>query len=293
MTAQLVRDGNIGDILSRRTAAGATFYGYDGNGNVTLLTNGAGQDVAHYRYDAFGNTLEAVGPRAAENPYRFSTKELHGPSGLYDYGFRFYSPGMGRWLNRDPLQEEGGINLYGMVGNNPINNVDEYGLDWYDGFGNWVNDQLFGKPKNYSSDEDGEVQRAVDANAQVKKTGPKAWKVGAEIVMAAAPVPVPKFVPKARIPIWTKGVPRSVSKNAYEHWVKHGGKFPQLKNALQYVQAANNFVRSPPAGTLFKRRGRDVLLYHPASNIFAIRAPSGAPRTMFKPRRGIAYWRQQ
>ena len=128
VTAQLVRDGNIGGILSRTTAAGATFYGYDGNGNVTLLTNGAGQDVGHYRYDAFGNTLEAAGQRAAENPYRFSTKELHGPSGLYDYGFRFYSPSMGRWLNRDPLQEEGGINLYAAMGNDPVNNVDDYGL---------------------------------------------------------------------------------------------------------------------------------------------------------------------
>ena len=129
VTAQIVRDGNISGILSRTTATGATFYGYDGNGNVTLLTDASGTDVAHYRYDAFGNTLEAVGPRASENPYRFSTKELHAASGLYDYGLRFYSPSMGRWINRDPLGEEGGVNLYGFVGNNPVNSVDIYGLD--------------------------------------------------------------------------------------------------------------------------------------------------------------------
>ena len=76
VTAQIVRDGNIGGILSRTTSAGAAFYGYDGNGNVTLLTDAGGTDVGHYRYDAFGNTLEAVGPRAGENSYRFSTKEL-------------------------------------------------------------------------------------------------------------------------------------------------------------------------------------------------------------------------
>ena len=128
ITAQLVRDGNISGILSRLTVNGPAFYGYDGNGNVTLLTDAAGQDVAHYRYDAFGQTLEAAGPRAGENPYRFSTKEQHGPTGLYDYGLRFYSPGMGRWLNRDPLEEEGGINLYAAMGNNPVNSVDEYGL---------------------------------------------------------------------------------------------------------------------------------------------------------------------
>ena len=128
VSAQLVRDGNIGGILSRTTAAGASFYGYDGQGNVTLLTDSAGQDVGHYRYDAFGQTLEAEGPRAVENPYRFSTKELHGPSGLYDYGLRFYSPGMGRWINRDPIREAGGVNLYAMIGNDPINNADAYGL---------------------------------------------------------------------------------------------------------------------------------------------------------------------
>ena len=128
LKAQLVRDGNIAGILSRTTADGPAFYGYDDRGNVALLTNSAGQDVGHYRYDAFGNTLEADGARAGENPYRFSTKELHGPSGIYDFGFRFYSPGMGRWLNRDPIREMGGINLYAMVRNNPVNSVDEYGL---------------------------------------------------------------------------------------------------------------------------------------------------------------------
>ena len=129
VTAQLVRDGNIGGILSRSTQAGATFFGYDGGGNVTLLTDANGDDVGRYRYDAFGNTLEASGARATENPYRFSTKELHGASGLYDYGYRFYSPSLGRWINRDPIREAGGINLYAMVGNDPVNKLDLYGLD--------------------------------------------------------------------------------------------------------------------------------------------------------------------
>jgi len=128
VTAQLVRDGNIGGILARSTGAGKTFFGYDGGGNVTLLTDENGDDVGRYRYDAFGNTLEVSGARAVENPYRFSTKEYDGASGLYDFGFRFYSPGLGRWINRDPLSEAGGVNLYAMVGNDPINDWDEYGL---------------------------------------------------------------------------------------------------------------------------------------------------------------------
>jgi uncharacterized protein RhaS with RHS repeats len=45
------------------------------------------------------------------------------------YGYRYYSPEMGRWLSRDPIEEQGGINLYGMVGNDPVNRVDYLGLE--------------------------------------------------------------------------------------------------------------------------------------------------------------------
>jgi uncharacterized protein RhaS with RHS repeats len=34
-----------------------------------------------------------------------------------------------RWLNRDPIEEEGGLNLYGYVFNNPVNWIDRNGLD--------------------------------------------------------------------------------------------------------------------------------------------------------------------
>lgn len=41
----------------------------------------------------------------------------------------FYDASLGRWINRDPIKEEGGINLYGFVLNDPINAVDSDGLD--------------------------------------------------------------------------------------------------------------------------------------------------------------------
>ena len=129
LMAQLTRDGNIGGVLSRKVGAVTSFFGYDGNGNVTLLSDAQGNSVGHYRYDGFGNALEVSGSSALENEHRFSTKELHAPSGLYYYGFRFYSPTLGRWINRDPIREVGGVNLYQMVGNNLVNFVDEYGLD--------------------------------------------------------------------------------------------------------------------------------------------------------------------
>ncbi|TAN81118.1 MAG: RHS repeat-associated core domain-containing protein, partial [Phormidium sp. SL48-SHIP] len=49
-------------------------------------------------------------------------------SGMFFYGFRYYDPVTGRWPSRDPIEEWGGLNLYGMVGNNPIGFIDYLGL---------------------------------------------------------------------------------------------------------------------------------------------------------------------
>jgi hypothetical protein len=39
-----------------------------------------------------------------------------------------YDPNIGRWISRDPLEEEGGANLYGFVENSPIDTIDLLGL---------------------------------------------------------------------------------------------------------------------------------------------------------------------
>ena len=48
------------------------------------------------------------------NPFRFSTK-FRDESGLVYCGYRYYSPAQGRWIGRDPVEEQGGMNLYGFV----------------------------------------------------------------------------------------------------------------------------------------------------------------------------------
>ncbi len=67
-------------------------------------------------------------PAAERNPFRFSTKFTDQASGLVYYGYRYYHPDWGRWISSDPIGEIGGVNLNGMLGNNPVNSVDMLGL---------------------------------------------------------------------------------------------------------------------------------------------------------------------
>ena len=84
-----------------------------------------------YKYDPFGDILVADDTDGSgvvdENPFRFSSK-YHDETGLVYFGFRHYSPRLGRWPSRDPIRETGGLNLYGFAENVPINEVELLGL---------------------------------------------------------------------------------------------------------------------------------------------------------------------
>jgi RHS repeat-associated protein len=133
--------GGIGGLLARSDQYSSgnptrhNYYHADGNGNITYLVDSSQALAARYRYDPFGNTIGSSGTLAAANVYRFSSKECHTNSGMYYYLYRFYDPNLQRWLNRDPIKEEGGINLYGFVANSPINLYDADGLDIIRGIG--------------------------------------------------------------------------------------------------------------------------------------------------------------
>ncbi|MCI5115755.1 MAG: RHS repeat-associated core domain-containing protein [Candidatus Electrothrix sp. AX1] len=100
-------------------------YLYDGKGNVDGLIDDAEAMVAGYVYSPFGRLLTKTG--TLDQPFRFSTKAFDEQTGLAYYGYRFYWPSVGRWINRDPIGEAGGINLYGFVGNDPVNWIDPNG----------------------------------------------------------------------------------------------------------------------------------------------------------------------
>jgi RHS repeat-associated protein len=133
--------GGIGGLLALTQPSAFSpqhfYYHSDGNGNVTSLLDSHQTVAARYQYEPFGNLLASSGIMADINLYRFSSKEAHANSGLYYYGFRFYEPGLQRWINADPIEEDGGLNLYGFVYNDPTDLLDLYGLDWWDDWQDW------------------------------------------------------------------------------------------------------------------------------------------------------------
>jgi RHS repeat-associated protein len=125
--------GGIGGLLARTlhsllpSTNAHLYYHADAGGNVTALVDQGQVVQGRYVYDPYGNLTAVTGPKAAENLYRWSSKETHEQSGLVYYGFRFYSPQHHRWLNADPLGEQGGLNLFAAFDNNPVGNLDALG----------------------------------------------------------------------------------------------------------------------------------------------------------------------
>ncbi len=123
--------GAPGTLRMITDSNGVYFPAYDPNGNVMGLVKASdGTVYAQYEYLPYGKQVTATGTMASSNPIRFSTKYRDNETDLYYYGYRYYSPSLGRWISRDPIDEQGGLNLYGFVNNDPVNKWDKLGFFW-------------------------------------------------------------------------------------------------------------------------------------------------------------------
>ena len=119
--------GGVGGLLAVSINGDFYFPAYDNNGNITKYIDESGNVVAAYEYDAFGKTISHSGTMSEVFHHRFSTKYFDSETSLYYFGYRFYSSALMRWLNRDPIGEEGGLNLYGYCVNNSLSRNDAFG----------------------------------------------------------------------------------------------------------------------------------------------------------------------
>lgn len=123
--------GGVGGLVAiEDERTGGTYsVAQDGNGNIAAVVDLSTKAiVAEFEYSPYGRIIREAGSYAVNMPYRFSTKWYDKNSDLYYYGFRFYDPENGKFINRDPLGESGGTNLYAFVGNDPVNFIDAFGL---------------------------------------------------------------------------------------------------------------------------------------------------------------------
>ncbi|MDD2600449.1 MAG: hypothetical protein PHO37_14700 [Kiritimatiellae bacterium] len=136
LSGSLQGAGGVGGLLSETKVTNSeinTYYALaDANGNITEYLDDSGTVVAHYEYDAFGNTSDSSGDMDDDFIFRFSSKYLDAETGLYYYGYRYYDPVTGRWLSRDPIEEWGGNNLYHMIFNSIVNAIDAFGLGMFE-----------------------------------------------------------------------------------------------------------------------------------------------------------------
>jgi len=108
------------DLISMNRASVNSYYYYDGLGSVKQLTDTSETVIASYTYDGYGNLIASTG--SSNNAYGFTGEQQFGEAdGLVFLRARYYIPRIGRFMSRDPLGYESGLNLYSYCNNNPIN----------------------------------------------------------------------------------------------------------------------------------------------------------------------------
>ena len=105
------------------TSGENAYYFHDGNKNVSDLVSFSASPI-HYDYTTFGS-LFASAPFGS--PFGFSSEMYDEVLNLIYYNHRHYNLNDGRWLGRDSMEEDGGINLFSFLANNPLSNIDHLG----------------------------------------------------------------------------------------------------------------------------------------------------------------------
>ena len=130
--------GGVGGLLAvirsnSNSNSSLYFPTFDANGNISEYISTNGEIVAHYDYSPFGEPLVSSGDLAATFTHQFSTKPYCPVTEFSEYQMRKYRPEIGRWMSRDSIEEEGGLNLFGFNNNSPYIFIDNLGLHWMGG----------------------------------------------------------------------------------------------------------------------------------------------------------------
>ena len=113
-----------GEPVGMTNDSGTSYFGTDILGSVRSVTDKYGAVQSSYDYDAFGSPY--LGNLDNGMSFGYTGKAYDAGTGLYDYGFRDYSPNSARFTTVDPIRD--GSNWFSYVVNDPVNYVDPLGL---------------------------------------------------------------------------------------------------------------------------------------------------------------------
>jgi RHS repeat-associated protein len=218
-TAQRTYTYGLQRISEYQTIGGswtASFYGYDGGGNVRKLTNSAGAVTDSYEYDAFGNSFTVNG--STPNNYLYRGEQFDPDLGLYYLRARYMNPLTGRFMSRDPedgdFSDPKTLHKYLYTGGDPVNGWDPTGRDIAIGYAQltlWDVGKTFAKAASLSgvldcmfefilTKFDGAIETAVNGGT-ISQVGPCVWlavnlqKALPKPAAPAVPVPGTKLSP--------------------------------------------------------------------------------------------------
>lgn len=124
---------SVDDVLQMKRGSNTYYYHKNHLGSVVALTDGSGNLVERYEYDPYGKPFffdaydNALEQSAIGNSILFTGRDYDYETGLYYYRARYMHPGLGRFMQHDPMMYINGLNIYGYVGNMPTIITDSSG----------------------------------------------------------------------------------------------------------------------------------------------------------------------
>jgi RHS repeat-associated protein len=274
------------------------------------VTNMSGAVTERTGYAAYGE------PKPTTSlPKGFIGERPDPETGLLHLNARYYDPALGRFISPDdwnPTLAGVGTNRYAYAGNDPVGKSDPNGHSWGSFLSSFFGGSSAPGGGNTSAMAAAKSEQAIKHGASstakaianqtgvpqiiegVKKKDKREIAMGMAILgsnfvggpgKGTATKMVSSGLSKVGQSIWSVGKNQITPvKNAFNHWTKHGGDFPAVQNAKQYVEAAKEFVTNPPPGTLSRTRANgEIVQYNPTSNTLSVSQANGTPKTMFSP----------
>ena len=218
--------------------------------NVCELVDFYGNVAATYDYAPFGNVSAGTpsGSAVPANPLQWSSEIYDSELDLVYYNYRHYSPALGRFLARDPIEEQGGLNLYAFVGNCTGGITEILGLDRY----------VFDGEQICRISDDGKVCHTCwqAVSGRPDKNGKFYYSPERQKMKSKGPIPEGKY----RLPGRRTTNPSNTGRGYWhnEDWEKHSGWIHAVRIRLGLSSCSHVRLENRYSGLWGRRWGRLV-----------------------------------